>query len=67
MSPTAAPRGFWGSWERRKLGEKRWFWDGEPRGPQRNKRFRGSGEEQGDTEQLSLTSEPLSGVLMRPH
>lgn len=67
MSPTAAPRGFWGSWERRKLGEKRWLQDREPRGAQRNKRFSRSGEEQGDTEQLSLTSEPLSGVLMRPH
>lgn len=67
MFPTAAPRGFWGSWERRKLGEKRWLRDGEPRDPQRNKRLSGSGEEQGDSGQLSLTSEPPSGVLMRPH
>ena len=38
-----------------------------PRDPQRNKRLSGSGEEQGDSGQLSLTSESLSGVLMRPH
>ena len=59
MSPTAAPRGFWGSWERRKLGEKRWFRDRESRGPQRNKRFSGSGEEQGDTEHNQISDSGL--------